>query len=173
MDEKYSKTLSREDDHARRVEGKSATARTGGYVDLRSRSTSYRHVRNGAIVHEQRVHMSYSTHPKQQKRKTTHTALARSPSSSLITAEKLLLVLSNNSQHFFMLSLSQPDVAYSFGLEISRLESWNIQNWTRVRNSLGWVRRRVSIERTLIFVFLACVRWYDVQLFDVCKLCGV
>lgn len=144
------------------------TARTGGYVDLRSRSTLCRQARNGEMFTNRES--TCPTHPtgSQTRKERSHTALARSPSNSLITAEKLLLVLSNNSQHFFMLSLSQPDVAYSFGLEISRLESWNIQNWTRVRNSLGWVRRRVSIERTLIFVFLVCVRWYDVQTLEVC-----
>lgn len=59
-----------------------------------------------------------------------------------MTAEKLLLVISRNSQHLRIDALSHPDVGCSFSAAMSRFCSWYSQNWMRVLNSKGWVRRR-------------------------------
>lgn len=61
-----------------------------------------------------------------------------------MTAEKLLLVMSKNSQHRRIVCLSQPDVACSFMDVISRFCSWKSQNCKSVLNSRGCVRRRVN-----------------------------
>lgn len=75
------------------------------------------------------------------------TVLARSPSSSLMTAEKLLLVISRNSQHLRIVFLSQPEVACSCIAVMSRFCSWKSEYWSNVRNSNGWVTSRVSHAR--------------------------
>jgi hypothetical protein len=56
------------------------------------------------------------------------TVLAKSPSNSLITAEKLLLVKSRNSQQRLIDGLSHPELGCSFSAAISRLCSWYSQN---------------------------------------------
>jgi hypothetical protein len=48
------------------------------------------------------------------------TVLARSPSTSLMTAEKLLLVESKKSQHLLIVALSHPDAGCSWRALISR-----------------------------------------------------
>ena len=87
------------------------------------------------------------------------TTLAKSPSSSLMTPEKLRLVKSRNSQHLRIVARSHPEVACSVGFVMSRFGSCQILYWRRIRNSRGWVRRRVSIDAAPIMSsFLSRIR---------------
>jgi hypothetical protein len=80
------------------------------------------------------------------------TIRARSPSSSLMTAAKLLEVMSRNSQHLRIVCLSHPDVGCSWMAVRSRFASWKSLNWTRVRNSPGRVKSSLSrLSDELIF----------------------
>lgn len=83
------------------------------------------------------------------------TTRARSPSSSLMTAAKLLEVMSRNSQHLLIDRLSHPDVGCSWMAVRSRFDSWKSLNWRRVWNSPGRVKRSLSrLSDELIFFFL-------------------
>lgn len=79
------------------------------------------------------------------------TILAKSPSSSLMTPAKLLLVRSKNSQHRRMDWRSQPECFHSLGLEMSLFASCHNLYCNSVRNSIGCVRSRTSIERAPMF----------------------
>lgn len=63
------------------------------------------------------------------------TTRARSPSSSLMTAAKLLLVISRKPQQSRIVLRSQPEVACSVMEVMSRLVSCQTLNWMRVRSS--------------------------------------
>lgn len=84
------------------------------------------------------------------------TTRASSPSSSLMTAEKLLEVISRNSQQLRIERLSHPDVGCSWIADKSRFRSWKSLNWRRVRKSSGRVKRSLSrLSDELISLFFA------------------
>ena len=80
------------------------------------------------------------------------TTRARSPSSSLMTAAKLLEVMSRNSQHLLIERLSHPDVGCSWMAVRSRVGACQSLNWRRARKSSGRVKRSLSrLSDELIF----------------------
>ena len=84
------------------------------------------------------------------------TTRARSPSSSLMTAEKLLEVMSRNPQHLLIDCLSHPEVGCSWMADKSRFDSWKSLNWRRVWKSAGRVKRSLSrlVDELILFLFL-------------------
>ena len=79
----------------------------------------------------------------------TRTTRARSSSSCLMTAEKLLLVKSKKCQHFRIVFLSHPVLWWSLGVDTSR---WSCQSqyWSKIRNSMGCVTSKTSHDRAPI-----------------------